>query len=148
MRREKKKIRLSFTGDVINQDILIGSHGDAEIKVNGTFELSGIIYNPKNSVTLMIKGDGRISFRGKCFRIIIKKMTGNCTLDLSEVTYKELHCELLQGKSIVIAGNTRAISPAILDDEAVLHVNSNHLLFNPITYGKSRIIKNGYCPCE
>lgn len=136
----KKKIKLVFAGDVRQDDLLIGSHGNTDIKVTGNFYLSGIIYCPKYTVSLVIKGEGRIAFRGKCHRIIIKKMQGDCTLDLSEVTYKELQCESLQGRSVVIAGNARAITPAILTDDATLHVNEGQLLFNRVTSGNSRIL--------
>jgi hypothetical protein len=51
-----------------------------------------------------------------------------------------LQCESLEGKSVVVAGNARAITPAILADEATLRVNERHLIFNPVTAGKSRIL--------
>ncbi len=138
-----------FAGDVRQDDLLIGSHGNTDIKVTGNFYLSGIIYCPKYTITLFIKGDGLISFRGKCHRIIIRKMQGDCRLDLSEVTYKELQCESLQGRSVVIAGNARAITPAILTDDATLHVNEGQLLFNRVTSGNSRILSvTGTGPVE
>lgn len=145
---KKKKVKLLFKGDVHQDDLLIGSHGDTEIKVKGNFHLSGIVYSPKYSVTLDINGDGKISFRGKCYRIIIKKMTGNCTLDLTDVTYKELSCQLLQGRSIVIAGNTRAITPAFLTDDAMLHVHERQLIFNAVTQGNSRILSTNSAGIE
>lgn len=140
MKSRKKKIKMEFTGNVEHDDLLIGSHGNTDIKIKGEFQLSGIIYCPKYTVTLDIKGDGKISFRGKCYRIIIKQMQGDCTLDLTDVTYKELHCQSLKGRSVVIAGNARAITPAILSDEAVLHVNERQLIFNPVTSGNSKIV--------
>ena len=140
MKSRKKKVTLVFKGDVQQDDLLIGSHGNTEIKVTGNFQLSGIIYCPKYTVTLVIKGDGKISFRGKCDRIIIKKMQGDCTVDLSDVTCKELQCELLQGKSMVIAGNTRAITPAILCDDATLRVHDRQMIFNAVTSGNSKIL--------
>jgi hypothetical protein len=140
MKGRKKKIRLAFCGDVRRDDILIGSHGNTDIKIRGNFQVSGIIYCPKYTVTLEIKGDGKIAFRGKCYSIAIRKMTGDCILDLSDMTYKELRCESLEGKSIVLAGNTRAITPAILSDEAVLHVSEHQLIFNAITSGNSKIL--------
>lgn len=136
----KKKVKLEFTGNIQQDDLLIGSHGNTDIKINGIFTISGIIYCPRYTVTLDIRGEGRISLRGKCDRIIITKMQGNCTLDLTEVTYKELHCHSLRDKSVVIAGNTRAITPAILSDEAVLHVHERQLIFNPVTSGNSQIL--------
>lgn len=136
----KKKVKLEFIGDVTQDDLLIGSHGDTEIRIKGRFQISGIMYCPKYTVTLNIKGDGRLAFRGKCGRIIIKKMQGNCTLDLTDVTYKELHCQSLQDRSVVIAGNARAITPAFLSGEATLHVHERQLVFNPVTSGNSRIL--------
>ena len=140
MNGRKKKVKLAFTGEVKKEDILIGSHGNTDIKVKGNFLLSGIIYCPKYTVTLDISGSGRISFRGKCYRIVIRKIDGDCTLDLSDVTYKELHCQSLKGKSVVIAGNARAITPAILSEDATLHVTDRQLIFNPVTSGNSRIL--------
>ena len=139
-REKKKKVKIAFNGETEQNDLLIGSHGDTELKIKGNFQISGVIYCPKYSVTLDIKGNGLISFRGKCNRIIIRKMSGDCKLDLTDVTYKELRCESLQGRSVVVAGNARAITPAILSDEATLHVHERHLIFNPIVSGKSRIM--------
>ena len=148
IKAKKKKVKLTLTGDIHQDDLLIGSHGDTELKVTGNFRLSGIIYSPKYSVTLNIKGSGRISFRGKCDRIVIRKMSGDCTLDLTHVTYKELKCEALQGRSVVIAGNARAVSPAILSDEATLHVHERQLLFNPVVLGNSRILSTSVTGVE
>jgi hypothetical protein len=140
MKGRKKKIKLVFRGEVRRDDILIGSHGNTDVKIRGNFQVSGIIYCPKYTVTLEIKGDGKIAFRGKCYSIAIRKMDGDCTLDLSDMTYKELRCESLEGKSIVLAGNTRAITPAILSDEAVLRVSEHQLIFNAVTSGNSKIL--------
>lgn len=86
---------------------LIGSHGNTDIDIKGSFQLSGIIYCPKYTVTLSIHGSGRIAFRGKVISDHNKKLEGDCTLDLTEVTYKELHCQGLKGRSVIIAGNTK-----------------------------------------
>jgi hypothetical protein len=146
MKRIKKKIKISYIGETHSEDLLIGSHGNTDVRVRGSFQLSGIIYCPKYTVTLDIYGNGKIAFRGKCASIVIRKMKGNCMLDLSEVTYKELRCESLKGNAIVIAGNTRVITPAILEDDAVLLVNENQLVFNPLTSGNSRITNiQTYC---
>jgi hypothetical protein len=140
MKSRRKKIKLSFTGVTAEHDLLIGSHGNTDFKVRGNFELSGIIYCPKYTVMLDINGSGRIAFRGKCYSIVIRKMHGNCILDLTNVTCKELHCDLLGGNSVVFAGNVRAITPAILSDKAVLHVSEHQLIFNPVTSGDSKIL--------
>jgi hypothetical protein len=138
-----KKQRINFTGNTKEDSLVVGSHGDAVITVDGNFELSGIIYCPKFSVTLAIKGDGKICFRGKCNRVIIKKMDGNCTLDLSDLTCKELRCESIRGQATVITGKTRVITQANLSDEAELHIPERRLVTNSYTTGSSKIIRRG-----
>lgn len=140
LKGRKKKIKLLFTGVVRQDNLLIGSHGHTDITINGDFQISGMVYCPKYTITLNIKGEGQLSLRGKCDRIIIRKMQGDCTVDLTEVTYKELHCQSLQDRSVVIAGNARAITPAILSDDATLHVHERQLIFNPVTSGNSKIV--------
>ena len=63
---------MSFSGETKREDLLIGSHGNADIRVTGNFQLSGIVYCPKYTVTMNIKGDGKIALRGKCYRIVIR----------------------------------------------------------------------------
>ena len=148
MKRVKKRIKISYIGETQTDDLLIGSHGNSEMNVKGSFQLSGIIYCPKYTVTLSINGHGKIAFRGKCARIVIRKMKGESTLDLSGVTYKELHCKSLKGKSVVIAGNPRVISPANLEDDSILIVNDSPLIFNALTSDNARIISNIEKLCE
>ena len=50
--------------------------------------------------------------------------------------------------SVVIAGNARAVSPAILSDEATLHVHEGQLLFNPVVLGNSRILSTSFTGVE
>jgi hypothetical protein len=140
MKGRVKKQRFVFKGDLEDHSILIGSHGDAVVQIEGLFDLSGIIYCPKYTVTITIKGDGKISFRGKCNKIIVKKMEGNCTLDLSDITCKELRCEWMKDQATVITGKTRVISQANLTDEAVLHIAEKPLITSTFTSGSSRII--------
>jgi hypothetical protein len=147
MKGRVKKQRFVFKGDVEDHSILIGSHGDATVQIEGFFNLSGIIYCPKYTVTITIKGDGKISFRGKCNKIIVKKMEGNCTLDLSDITCKELRCEDMKDQATVITGKTRVISQANLTDEAVLHIAEKPLITSAFASGSSRII-HGAMPAD
>jgi hypothetical protein len=140
MKGRVRKQRFAFRGEVKDDSILIGSHGDAVVQIEGTFDLSGIIYCPKYTVTFTIKGEGKVSFRGKCSRIIVKKMGGNCTLDLSEVTTKELRFENMRDQATVITGKVRVISQANLSDEAVLHIGEKPLITSSLVSGSSRII--------
>jgi hypothetical protein len=140
MKGRVRKQRFTFKGDLKDDSILIGSHGDAIVLIEGTFDLSGIIYCPKYTVTFTIKGDGKISFRGKCSRIIVKKMGGNCTLDLSDVTCKELRFENMHDQATVITGKARVISRAHLTDEAVLHIGEKPLITSSFVSGSSKIV--------
>ena len=135
-----KKQHFSFTGDVRDDSILIGSHGDAKVKINGSFELSGIVYCPKYTLTLSIEGTGSIALRGICDRIIIKKMSGDCTLDLRDLTCKELRCEAVRKKSRILAGKTRVVTKANLFDEAVLQISERSLITSFVTSGASQIV--------
>lgn len=138
-----KKQRINFTGNIKEDSLVVGSHGDVVITVDGNFDLSGIIYCPKYNVTLVIKGEGKVSFRGKCNRVIIKKMEGICTLDLSDLTCKELRCEAIRGQTTVITGKTRVITQANLSDEAILHIAERPLITNAYTTGSSKIVRRG-----
>ena len=135
-----KKQRIVLKGNLKDDSIIIGSHGDANVQIEGVFDLSGIIYCPKYTVTVSIKGDGKITFRGKCNTLIIKKMKGSCTLDLSELTCKELRCECIGGQALVIAGKTRIITRANLADEAELRLGENPLITSSMVLDSSRIV--------
>lgn len=135
-----RKQRFVYKGDLKDDSLLIGSHGDAILTVDGTFDLSGIVYCPRYTVTITIKGDGKLTLRGKCNILIIRKMKGNCTLDLSEVTCRELRCESVQGQATIITGKTRLISQANLSDDAQLHVAKQPLITSSLV-GSSRIIR-------
>ncbi len=135
-----KKQKFEYKGKVNDDSIIIGSHGDASVKIDGTFDLSGIIYCPKYTVTLSIKGTGRVAFRGKCHRVIIKKMKGDCVLDLSELTCRELQCQSLRQNASVIAGKTRVVTQANLADEAVLQFDFKPLITNAYVADNARIL--------
>jgi hypothetical protein len=135
-----KKQHFSFKGESKDDSILIGSHGDANVKIDGTFELSGIVYCPKYTLTLSIEGNGTIALRGICNRVVIKKMSGDCTLNLSDLTCKELRCEFIRKKSRVVAGKTRVVTKANLFDEAILQLSDRPLITSFATSGNSQII--------
>lgn len=135
-----QKQKFEFKGEITDHSVLIGSHGDVVIRIDGNFDLSGIIYCPRYTVTITVRGAGRAAFRGKCNRIIIKKIKGASTLDLSELTCRELQCHNLKNKATVIAGKTRVISRANLADEAELHLEGKPLITNSFVTGNARII--------
>lgn len=134
-----KKQHFSFKGEIKDDSILIGSHGDAKVKVEGTFDLSGIAYCPKYTLTLSIDGDGTIALRGICNRLVVKKMSGNCTLDLRDLTCKELRCESVRKNARILGGKTRVVTRANLFDEAVLQLSDRPLITSFVTSGNSQI---------
>lgn len=136
-----KKQQFSFKGEVKNDSVLIGSHGDAVITVDGNFEISGIVYCPKYTVTLSVAGTGTIAFRGICNRIVIRKMSGDCSLDLRDLTCKELRCESVRKKSKILGGKTRVVTKANLYDDAVLQFSDRPLITSSLTSGNSQLIQ-------
>jgi hypothetical protein len=77
-----------------------------------------------------VSGQGSISLRGACKKLIIKNMTGDCVLDLSEVVCKEVYCKSAKGKSIILIGPTKLISQANLEEEAILQYTGKPLVTN------------------
>ena len=134
------KQNFSFKGEIKDDSVLIGSHGDAKVVIEGSFDLSGIVYCPKYTLTLVIEGKGMIALRGICNRIVIKKMSGECTLDLRDLTCKELRCESLRKKSRILAGKARVITKANLFDEAILQLTERPLITSSVTSGDSQIM--------
>lgn len=136
-----KKQRFNFSGIIKEDSLVVGSHGDALINIAGEFDISGLIYCPKYTITVAISGDGVVAFRGKCSRVVIKRMEGNCTLDLTDLTCTELRCESASGQAKIISGKIRVLTQANLADEAVLHLAERPLITSSYTSGSSQIIR-------
>jgi hypothetical protein len=137
-----RKQQFLFKGETKDDSILVGNYGDAAVNVEGTFELSGIIYCPKYTITLSIEGSGTIALRGICNKIVIKKMSGDCTLDLHDLTCKELRCESIKKKSKIRAGKTRVVTRADLFDDAILYLSDKPLVTSARTSGNAQIFQN------
>lgn len=135
-----RKQHFIFKGDTRDDALLIGSHGDASILIRGNFELSGIVYCPKYTLTLTIDGTGTVAFRGICNRVVIKRMSGSAIFDLRDLTCKELRCESVKKNSKVLAGKTRVVSKANLFDDAILQLTDKPLITSASLSGKARII--------
>ena len=94
--------KLIFNGpQTIEQNLVIGNHNHAQIIAKGSFVLEGLIYCPKYSLELIICGEGSILLHGICRRLVLKKVTGNCVINVEDVQIRELSCENLSGKSVV-----------------------------------------------
>ena len=134
----KQTRKIEFNGNHQNDSLLIGNFGDVEFTAKGIFNLSGMIYS-KNNVEFTIIGDGIIRFHGVCHKIIIHIVKGNCILDFSKLTSKEVTCVSLRDKSKTMVGPTRVINRANLQDEAILEYDRKARLASYSTLGNSRI---------
>jgi hypothetical protein len=99
-----------FSGINKSNSILFGNHDDLKISATGSFDLSGLVFCQNYTVMLSISGNGRIALRGRCKKIVIKKVEGDCELDLREFSAKELSCDLAKGNARIITGAVRIIS--------------------------------------
>jgi hypothetical protein len=133
-----KPRRIEFLGDYKNDSLLIGNHGDVELIVNGCFDLSGMIYS-KKTVEFTVIGSGLIRFTGFCKKVIIHLVKGDCILDLSGVSSKEVSCISLRDRSRIMIGPTKVISRANIQDEAVFYYASMPLVRSYSLAGKARI---------
>jgi hypothetical protein len=134
-----KPRKIEFIGDHKNDSIVIGNYGDATFIAKGNFNLSGLIYCGKNTVELNISGEGNITFTGVCKKLLIRRMEGNCNLDLSDMTCELVWCECIKGKSVITLGQTKIIELLSLDDDAVVRCEGKPVILNYSLRGNSRI---------
>ena len=134
----KQTRKIEFNGNHQNDSLPIGNFGDVEFTAKGIFNLSGMIYS-KNNVEFTIIGDGIIRFHGVCHKIIIHIVKGNCILDFSKLTSKEVTCISLRDKSKTMVGPTKVINWANLQDEAILEYDRKARLASYSMLGNSRI---------
>lgn len=125
-----KRRKISYRGEHKDESLLIGNYGDVHFVAEGKFQLSGLMYCPRYTVEFNVSGQGTISFRGACRRLVIKNISGDCLLDLSEVVCKEVHCKSAKGKSILLVGPTKLISLANLSEDAMLQYKGKPLITN------------------
>lgn len=131
--------KIEFIGDFTDNGIVIGNYGDASVIARGNFNLSGLIYCGKSTVELEVSGDGNIEFKGVCKRLFIKRLEGNCSIDLSNLTTDSVWCELAKGNAVLTLGRTKTIELLSLDDEATVRYEGRPILLNYSLRGNSKI---------
>jgi hypothetical protein len=138
MKNLVKSRRIEFQGEHKSDSLLIGNHGDVEFIANGSFDISGMIYS-KKTVEFTVIGSGLIRFTGFCRKVIIHLVKGDSTLDLSELSSKEVCCFSLRDRCKIMIGPTKVISRANVQDEAVFNYASKPLLRSYSVVGNARI---------
>jgi hypothetical protein len=130
--------KIEYDGEHQSDSLLIGNYGDVEFIAKGSFNLSGMIYS-KKTIEFTIIGNGHIRFSGFCKKIIIHLVKGNCTLDLSALTSKEVCCVSLRDSSQILVGPTKIITRANVQDEAIFKYSSRPVLKSYSIAGNARI---------
>jgi len=125
-----KKRKIKYSGEHRDDSLLIGNYENVHFIAEGKFDLSGLMYCPRYSVEFSVSGSGTIAFRGACKKLIIKKITGDCLLDLSEVVCKEVYCKSAKGNAVILIGPTKLISQANLTENATLQFKGKPLITN------------------
>jgi hypothetical protein len=131
--------RIEFIGAHKDDSIVIGNYGDARFVAHGTFDLSGLIFCSKSTVEINLDGDGYVSFRGICRKLILRGIRGNVTLDLTGMTTQFVWCESIKDNAVITLGTTKVIELISLDDEAVVKYAGKPVLMNYSLRGNSRI---------
>ena len=127
-RNKKKKIylpppesrKLEFIGDHKTDSILLGDYGDAQLTAKGNFNLSGIALCRKSTLEVCMEGTGSIILNGRCKNLLIQNISGDCTLDLTDLACKNIRCLSAIGKATIILGRTKEIEQMILGPDVVV----------------------------
>lgn len=137
---EKEDSRLyEFIGNHYHDSIIIGNYGDVRFVAEGVFNLSGILFCLYGSVELSVKGAGRVSFQGKCRKLIIHS-DGYCNIDLTELSCDEIVCKSVKGDSVIAIGKAKRILEANLDNSAVIKLHGNPRIVNYSLRNNARIV--------
>lgn len=137
---EQKESRLyEFIGNHHHDSIIIGNYGDVRFVAEGVFSLSGILFCLYGTVELFVKGAGRVSFQGKCRKLIIHS-DGFCNIDLSQLNCNEIACRSVKGDSVVSIGKTKRITEANLANSALIKLNGNPPIINYSIRNNARIV--------
>jgi hypothetical protein len=86
------------SGYIEDKNLVVGNHDNTHIVVEGDFFINGLIYCPKYGIEITLKGTGMISLHGICKAIILKRISGECTVDISDLDSRDLCWETVSGK--------------------------------------------------
>jgi hypothetical protein len=111
---------LKFIGYNKSDSIVLGNCGNATLIARGTFQLSGIVFGRQSTFDIDIDGKGSVSFKGRCKNLIISSISGECTLDLSDVACRSVTCLSASGKSTIILGRTKVIKQLIIGNDTIV----------------------------
>jgi hypothetical protein len=115
--------KLFFDGkSIVEHDVLIGNHGHAQLTVRGNFFIGGLVYCPKFSLEIVVRGNGILMLRGICRRLIIKRVTGNAVLKFEQLRMTELLCNDLSGTSELRVVQPKYVLERNVGINAKLHI--------------------------
>ncbi len=128
---------LKYVGEIDTDSIFISNHSNVSLVMNGVFKASGLIYCPRYTVRINLRGHGVVSFHGVCRRMEIK-VSGDCVLDLTQMSIGEVWCEA-RGIAKIITGLTKVVRKAEMHDRTILLTSEQTLITNAVKLGGSRI---------
>ncbi|HJW31501.1 MAG TPA: hypothetical protein VJ508_19865, partial [Saprospiraceae bacterium] len=111
---------LKFIGYNKTDSIVLGNYGDASVIARGTFQLSGIVLCRKSTFELDIDGKGVVSFKGRCKSLVIRNISGDCTINLSDLACRSITCLSASGKSTILLGRTRVIKELVIGNDTIV----------------------------
>lgn len=117
--------KLFFKAPYIEEsDLVIGNHDNVMICVYGDFRIKGLIHCPGYTLSLTIVGDGSITLHGICKRLEIRRISGNCIVNLDDLSTQELACLSLMGNSLLKVGSVKYISQRNVGPESALIIGN------------------------
>jgi hypothetical protein len=128
-----------FIGNHKDDSIVIGNYGDAKLVAKGNFDLSGLVFCSKNNLEISLDGEGTVSLRGVCKKLIIRGIRGKATLDVSQLSSKFIWCESVKDQTVIKLGPTKIIELISLDHDASVHYDGKPVLMNYVLRGNSKI---------
>lgn len=138
---EPPQRNLEFIGHHENHSILLGDFGDAKITAKGTFNLSGIVLCRKSTLEIFLEGNGTVSLNGHCKTLLIHNLSGDCTLNLTDLACRKVRCLSATGKSTILFGRTRVIEELVLENEAYVRYPNRAVIHHYSISGNARLEK-------